>query len=481
MNNEIKINNPLRTYNAPQKTSSVPTDTQQNISGIVDPQKATKINQKDLSDSRQNIFNALRESNFNKFALMVKNSPTLIEELKFMLLNKVDDMLAMFKDTELEFLLEKFNSSLDMDPVKFMEAFKQQFQNSVKFNSPFFEALKNVLVSSNSPDTQTQILTFMKEFDIMTSYENILKSVENHLQDIEKNIPSSVSQNLKNLINQLEFKSFNLYEMFSNKDVYEYVQEKNLNILKRDIIPFISKYIKTTHDMGQVRDSITLLTLAVAKYESTNINNFEKTLDMLFMNSEIKEALGLENISELKLMVVKSSENSVPESVKTLLSLIDNGMKGKLGYENIPQYQSILNNMLLNESVYMPLIHSFLPAKFMGKTFMSEVWIDPDAEKTLSNDPYKRLTKIFMKFDIENLGAFEMILNSKEKIVEYQLFFPKDLTDKTNEMKDNLNAIFKENGFKTQNSTLQPLYKPKTLIEVFPVIAERNDSINVTI
>ena len=111
MNNEIKINNPLRTYNAPQKTSSVPTDTQQNISGIVDPQKATKINQKDLSDSRQNIFNALRESNFNKFALMVKNSPTLIEELKFMLLNKVDDMLAMFKDTELEFLLEKFNSS----------------------------------------------------------------------------------------------------------------------------------------------------------------------------------------------------------------------------------------------------------------------------------------------------------------------------------------------------------------------------------
>ena len=137
----------------------------------------------------------------------------------------------------------------------------------------------------------------MKEFDIMTSYENILKSVENHLQDIEKNIPSSVSQNLKNLINQLEFKSFNLYEMFSNKDVYEYVQEKNLNILKRDIIPFISKYIKTTHDMGQVRDSITLLTLAVAKYESTNINNFEKTLDMLFMNSEIKEALGLKNIS----------------------------------------------------------------------------------------------------------------------------------------------------------------------------------------
>ena len=119
--------------------------------------------------------------------------------------------------------------------------------------------------------------------------------------------------------------------------------------------------------MGQVRDSITLLTLAVAKYESTNINNFEKTLDMLFMNFEIKEALGLENISELKLMVVKSSENSVPESVKTLLSLIDNGMKGKLGYENIPQYQSILNNMLLNESVYMPLIHSFLPAKFMGK------------------------------------------------------------------------------------------------------------------
>ena len=146
----------------------------------------------------------------------------------------------------------------------------------------------------------------------MTSYENILKSVENHLQNIEKNIPSSVSQNLKNLINQLEFKSFNLYEMFNNKDVYEYVQEKNLNILKRDIIPFISKYIKTTHDMGQVRDSITLLTLAVAKYESTNINNFEKTLDMLFMNSEIKEALDLK-IYPNGCVPISMSEDVYPE------------------------------------------------------------------------------------------------------------------------------------------------------------------------
>ena len=84
-------------------------------------------------------------------------------------------------------------------------------------------------------------------------------------------------------------------------------------------------------------------------------------------NAEFK----ITSVADGKEYVVKT--NSDGEAISTLLSLIDNGMKGKLGYENIPQYQSILNNMLLNESVYMPLIHSFLPAKFMEKTFMSEV------------------------------------------------------------------------------------------------------------
>ena len=38
-----------------------------------------------------------------------------------------------------------------------------------------------------------------------------------------------------------------------------------------------------------------------------------------------------------------------------------------------------MNGMLLNESVYLPLLHILFPFQYQGKNVMSEIWADPDA------------------------------------------------------------------------------------------------------
>ena len=55
------------------------------------------------------------------------------------------------------------------------------------------------------------------------------------------------------------------------------------------------------------------------------------------------------------------------------------GSQREAGLENIQQFYQIMNGMLLNESVYLPLLHILFPFQYQGKNVMSEIWADPDA------------------------------------------------------------------------------------------------------
>ena len=46
--------------------------------------------------------------------------------------------------------------------------------------------------------------------------------------------------------------------------------DKNSSLLKEKILPFMGRYISANHDMGTVRDKISLLTVLMARYENGN-------------------------------------------------------------------------------------------------------------------------------------------------------------------------------------------------------------------
>ena len=52
--------------------------------------------------------------------------------------------------------------------------------------------------------------------------------------------------------------------------------------------------------------------------------------------------------------------------------------EGKAGIENKEDFMTLLHGMLINESVYMPVLHVTLPFILDGTLVFSEIWLDPD-------------------------------------------------------------------------------------------------------
>ncbi len=59
------------------------------------------------------------------------------------------------------------------------------------------------------------------------------------------------------------------------------------------------------------------------------------------------------------------------------------------------------------------------------------MWIDPDDQSNGndgSNGEKEKQIRLFIKFDIKDVGYFEMILLSKQENVDMQLYYPEKLS-----------------------------------------------------
>ena len=104
-------------------------------------------------------------------------------------------------------------------------------------------------------------------------------------------------------------------------------------------------------------------------------------------------------------------EKAAKESAWTerFLHMVESGINGEAGLENKQVFQNLMNAVLLNESVYMPVLHLMLPIELNGQTMFSEMWIDPDDESGAADGEGRR-TKLLLKFDIKDLGFFDVVI-----------------------------------------------------------------------
>ena len=66
------------------------------------------------------------------------------------------------------------------------------------------------------------------------------------------------------------------------------------------------------------------------------------------------------------------------DAMNQLAEIIKRGAAGEAGIENKMVFKELMRAVLLNESVYMPILHLTLPLNVNGKLMFSELWLDPD-------------------------------------------------------------------------------------------------------
>lgn len=443
-----------------------------NIKNIVDPSKVTRGDSRnDFQDSGNPTLAPHYESNFGKFIQLIKNTPDIMDLLPQMFLGRMETLITSGIDQGFASEIAQYMDMMKMNEGEFSAFFKSQLDNSVGFKNLFFSVLRDFIDSDASSEFKNNILGFLKKYNDLTSNERVLVSISQNLKNIIAYIPKSEGAEIEELL-----KSLNLNAKAGDTNA-------NAALLKEEIIPKIARYISRYHDFGPVRNFVTALTLDVARYENGNKDEALQAFKILSSFNSFKSRLGNMNDETLnsifeKLLVDKATTKS--PLADSLVNIIKKGLEGQAGYENKLIFQNVVQSILINSSVYMPLLHIMLPVEMAGRFMFSEVWIDPN-DKSKSNSEEKRSIKLLLKFDIENIGFFDMIVYLQGKELDLQLYYPEKLEGAQKEIQKKLSGIIQNNGLGFKSLHMAKSQKRLSISEVFPQILERRNNINVTV
>jgi len=446
-----------------------PNESLNQVYQVTDPTRVVKTQDQSVYKDRQadSRYPNL-DSNFDKFLGVLRSNPGLAQTYTELFFSKMGNLVNSGIDENFTNEISKFLELIKMDEGQLLEMLKGQQGQNVKFSGPFFDILRQLVNSSGPNDLKVAILDFLKKYDSLTSSKHILNNIMANIRNISASIPAAQGGHLARILEKLS-----LEEMMGNNP-------KNLEVLKNEVMPFLARYISMTKDLGGVRDLIAILTLNVARYESGTKESFMQSLRELASYSELSKALGGINIDDLAALLAKAGQNQGNELVDRLISIISKGMDGDAGLQSKAVFQNMATSILLNESVYMPLLHYTLPADVYGGMFFSELWIDPNAGKGQDGEE-GRAVKLLVKFDIKDVGFFETIIFAQNKTVDMELYYPDKYKDREIEMKDALTEIMAKNELTFRSLFLAKVEKPKSVTEVFPKIYERRNAINVSI
>ena len=228
-----------------------------------------------------------------------------------------------------------------------------------------------------------------------------------------------------------------------------------------------------------------LLIFGAARYQDGEMGMLMRMFERMMDNHDFERMFkGDARESFMKLLEEGNASQAAQKSVMTdfadsLSKLLLRGANGQAGLENVQQFYTIMNGMLLNESVYMPLLHFILPFQFEGNNVVSEMWVDPDAKK--DNEDGGRKIKLFLKFDIQSLGKFELVMTLQDRESKMQLFVPSSLSGKNKKIQTDVSDIFKKNGLKLGQLSVYDHIRDRRIDEIFPEIREKERTINVRI
>lgn len=470
----MKVTQPLTGYeNTPKGTTAVPPEGA-NIQNVVNPQKVVRSDQKQGYEQKQ--FGLSYESNFGNFLQALRENPSLIESFTQLMFTNMESVVSSGINENFAEEIAKFLEMIQLSGEgSLLSLLKGQNAATEKFQGAFYQLLRHVMDDSQSLDLKAGILDFIKKSNDMSSGQHLLRNIEGNLKQILQLMLPGESERLQELMEKMNFHA-------PDGEVYN-----NSAMLKQAIVPMLSQYITKTHDLGKIRDIITLLTLNIARYENGSkegvLQSFIKLLNFNEFRGKM-EGITPDNLMAILHRTNMAENNSFSDWMEQLISMMNRALDGDAGAENKAVFRSMMTAMLLNESVYMPLMHMMFPVNYEGVLMFSELWIDPDAEQEEGHERKGKdgkTIKGLVKFDIKDVGFFDVVFQFQDDSLNLQIYYPERLASMESEISNKVASIVANNGLEMREFSLAQCIRPKTLTEVFPKIYEGRDSVNVRV
>ena len=148
----------------------------------------------------------------------------------------------------------------------------------------------------------------------------------------------------------------------------------------------------------------------------------------------------------------------------------------------------MVQNLLTAPGVLTPLLHQFVPLDAFGIRAFGEMWIDPNADELIENTKNNRKSTgdspgnhMFLCFDIEDTGYFELEIYEKNKSMSVMLLCPEALEEEFMPIKETIPKIAEANGYRVTASIVEASRGKRSLDKVFPKLSEPKNSLNLKV
>ena len=456
-----------------------PQDPRQNasnqaISNPVDPTRVVRADGQSPeqgNNTQDALFSVINyESNYGAFIKGLGEGQELAGALQRLLYTDISALQEAGK-TEVGALVDKFLLTMRMDSTQdIMDFLQGQRELQARFTGEFFDKLRSALSQNPSDSLRDSMMLFLKAYNDYSSGAHLLQQMYSLTDDIEQLLLRSYRGAYRELVDAMDWNA-------PNGDTAQ-----NTGVLNSRLIPFLSSYISRTHDYGAVREAVMHLVFHAVRYQNGDIGRLAKLFGNMAGDRDFVRLFGEEAQAGLRGLLEQGSKEAqrpMSDFADGLAGLLLRGANGQAGLENVQQFYTIMNGMLINESVYMPLLHFIIPFQYEDNNVVSEMWVDPDAEKG-SEDEARKL-KVFLKFDIQSLGKFELAMTLQNRETKMQLFVPPQLAKQGKAIQADVAEILKKNTIRLGQLMVRERLRDRRIDEVFPEIRQKERTINVRI
>ena len=428
------------------------------------------------SDSSQNQDVALKfkfQSNFEGFISQMKADGSAMESFAPVFFERLGTFASSGMNQNSLEQLQMFLKMIETEPQNMAAALKEQSSSALRFQGAFFDLLRQVMGESRSIDLQGGILEFLKRYTDMAEGKHLLKQMEQTLETVKSGMLNSGKEKLQGMEKQMNFAG----------GAGE--TAKNASVIKEQILPFLNQYVINTNDRGLVRENAALLATLTARYENGQeervIEKFREIMEFPAMQQKFR---GFPAEEILHLLTLTDFEKATEKNrwLKEFAALIKEGATKGSNPEHKAAFRNLMFSSVLNESVYMPVLHTLIPMKVNERLMLAEMWVDPDAEnKRGTEQEGGRTVRGLIKFCIQNVGFFDMFFLYQDSRIRLQLNYPDEMKSKGEIIENEVREILSRNGIKAEELYFGTSSKSIPIEEAFPKIFERKNSINVKI
>ncbi len=475
MSNILRVTTPLTGYDSPlqQRTDTANKAPDPRIQGPVVPNQVVRPDARsDSAAQEQNVGMKFQyQSNFEGFLSQIKDGAVMTEEFATLLFERLGNLVKSGLGENSAQELSRFLEMIQVEPQNMLAFLKEQGNAAIRFQGAFFSLLRQVMGETPNVELRSGILEFIKRYTDMAEGRHVLNQMEQTMEKIKDGMFESGRARMEEMQEQMDF-------------VNARATAQNASVVKGKMLPYLNQYIGGTHDRGHVRENTAFLAALTARYENGDaqrvMEKFEELMEYPLMQKYFK---GFKPGDLMRALASTDFEKAVEKNqwMKEFAAMIEKGMKGGANFEQKQVYRNMMTSILLNESVYMPVLHMMLPMQVDDRLMFAEMWVDPDAGKESKAGEEEKMVQGLVKFDIQDLGFFDLYFVYQGGKVNLQLNFPEVLDGKEGEIRDELARILERNGLEAKELFLGSSKESIAISEAFPQIFERRNSINVKV